>query len=229
MYKMSEAIINYQKTMDSIKSNTQLQSSILQATNIINSPSYQKLFSSNILKKQSIEISSAFQKAISQSNRIAEVIQLNNNIFEEFKRNLGHTQDVFKVLENIKIPNIEMITEIINEHDLTPVNDRELLSEKNTEDINTTEYKQDVEHQDSEDDISIKERIEYLTTKYFVPLWNAIVEVNKGTLAKTSDVTYGLYLNDSDWFVFFAMINTIQLAIFMAYSNANDKKEEKIK
>lgn len=226
---MSEAIINYQKTMDSIKSNTQLQSSILQATNIINSPSYQKLFSSNILKKQSIEISSAFQKAISQSNRIAEVIQLNNNIFEEFKRNLGHTQDVFKVLENIKIPNIEMITEIINEHDLTPVNDRELLSEKNTEDINTTEYKQDVEHQDSEDDISIKERIEYLTTKYFVPLWNAIVEVNKGTLAKTSDVTYGLYLNDSDWFVFFAMINTIQLAIFMAYSNANDKKEEKIK
>lgn len=226
---MSEAIINYQKTMDSIKSNTQLQSSILQATNIINSPSYQKLFSSNILKKQSIEISSAFQKAISQSNRIAEVIQLNNNIFEEFKRNLGHTQDVFKVLENIKIPNIEMITEIINEHDLTPVNDREFLSEKNTEDINTTEYKQDVEHQDSEDDISIKERIEYLTTKYFVPLWNAIVEVNKGTLAKTSDVTYGLYLNDSDWFVFFAMINTIQLAIFMAYSNANDKKEEKIK
>ncbi|MEX2936685.1 hypothetical protein [Staphylococcus saprophyticus] len=226
---MSEAIINYQKTMDSIKSNTQLQSSILQATNIINSPSYQKLFSSNILKKQSIEISSAFQKAISQSNRIAEVIQLNNNIFEEFKRNLGHTQDVFKVLENIKIPNIEMITEIINEHDLTPVNDRGLLSEKNTEDINTTEYKQDVEHQDSEDDISIKERIEYLTTKYFVPLWNAIVEVNKGTLAKTSDVTYGLYLNDSDWFVFFAMINTIQLAIFMAYSNANDKKEEKIK
>lgn len=226
---MNRAIINYQKTMDSIKSNTQLQSSILQATNIINSPSYQKLFSSNILKKQSIEISSAFQKAISQSNRIAEVIQLNNNIFEEFKRNLGHTQDVFKVLENIKIPNIEMITEIINEHDLTPVNDRELLSEKNTEDINTTEYKQDVEHQDSEDDISIKERIEYLTTKYFVPLWNAIVEVNKGTLAKTSDVTYGLYLNDSDWFVFFAMINTIQLAIFMAYSNANDKKEEKIK
>lgn len=226
---MNRAIINYQKTMDSIKSNTQLQSSILQATNIINSPSYQKLFSSNILKKQSIEISSAFQKAISQSNRIAEVIQLNNNIFEEFKRNLGHTQDVFKVLENIKIPNIEMITEIINEHDLTPVNDRELLSEKNTEDINTTEYKQDIEHQDSEDDISIKERIEYLTTKYFVPLWNAIVEVNKGTLAKTSDVTYGLYLNDSDWFVFFAMINTIQLAIFMAYSNANDKKEEKIK
>ncbi|HCY6246360.1 TPA: hypothetical protein O1092_002733 [Staphylococcus aureus] len=226
---MSEAIINYQKTMDSIKSNTQLQSSILQATNIINSPSYQKLFSSNIVKKQSIEISSAFQKAISQSNRIAEVIQLNNNIFEEFKRNLGHTQDVFKILENIKIPNIEMITEIINEHDLTPVNDRELLSEKNTEDINTTEYKQDVEHQDSEDDISIKERIEYLTTKYFVPLWNAIVEVNKGTLAKTSDVTYGLYLNDSDWFVFFAMINTIQLAIFMAYSNASDKKEEKIK
>ena len=226
---MNRAIINYQKTMDSIKSNTQLQSSILQATNIINSPSYQKLFSSNILKKQSIEISSAFQKAISQSNRIAEVIQLNNNIFEEFKRNLGHTQDVFKVLENIKIPNIEMITEIINENDLTPVNDRELLSEKNTEDINTTEYKQDVEHQDSEDDISIKERIEYLTTKYFVPLWNAIVEVNKGTLAKTSDVTYGLYLNDSDWFVFFAMINTIQLAIFMTYSNANDKKEEKIK
>ncbi|RRJ56822.1 hypothetical protein EIM20_27765 [Pseudomonas aeruginosa] len=226
---MNRAIINYKKTMDSIKSNTQLQSSILQATNIINSPSYQKLFSSNILKKQSIEISSAFQKAISQSNRIAEVIQLNNNIFEEFKRNLGHTQDAFKVLENIKIPNIEMITEIINEHDLTPVNDRELLSEKNTEDINTTEYKQDVEHQDSEDDISIKERIEYLTTKYFVPLWNAIVEVNKGTLAKTSDVTYGLYLNDSDWFVFFAMINTIQLAIFMAYSNANDKKEEKIK
>ncbi|MGK8594680.1 hypothetical protein [Staphylococcus aureus] len=226
---MNRAIINYKKTMDSIKSNTQLQSSILQATNIINSPSYQKLFSSNILKKQSIEISSAFQKAISQSNRIAEVIQLNNNIFEEFKRNLGHTQDAFKVLENIKIPNIEMITEIINEHDLTPVNNRELLSEKNTEDINTTEYKQDVEHQDSEDDISIKERIEYLTTKYFVPLWNAIVEVNKGTLAKTSDVTYGLYLNDSDWFVFFAMINTIQLAIFMAYSNASDKKEEKIK
>lgn len=62
---MNRAIINYQKTMDSIKSNTQLQSSILQATNIINSPSYQKLFSSNILKKQSIEISSAFQKAIS--------------------------------------------------------------------------------------------------------------------------------------------------------------------
>ena len=31
---MNRAIINYQKTMDSIKSNTQLQSSILQGTNI---------------------------------------------------------------------------------------------------------------------------------------------------------------------------------------------------
>lgn len=226
---MSEAIINYQKTMDSIKSNTQLQSSILQGTNIINSPSYQKLFSSNILKKQSIEISSAFQKAISQSNRIAEVIEMHNNIFEEFRRNLGHNQELFKVLENIKVPNIEMITEIISEHEIIKMGDWNVSSETTIEDINKMEYPQEFERENIKDDISIKERMEYLTTKYFVPLWNAIVEVNKGTLDKTSGVTYELYLSDSDWFTFFAMINTIQFIIFMVYSNASDKKEEKTK
>ncbi|HFD6103608.1 TPA: hypothetical protein ACF5GV_002689 [Staphylococcus aureus] len=226
---MSEAIINYQKTMDSIKSNTQLQSSILQATNIINSPSYQKLFSSNILKKQSIEISSAFQKAISQSNRIAEVIEMHNNIFEEFRRNLGHNQELFKVLENVKVPNIETITEIISEHEIIKMGDWNVSSETTVEDINKMEYPQEFERENIEDDISIKERMEYLTTKYFVPLWNAIVEVNKGTLSKTSGVTYGLYLNDSDWFTFFAMINTIQFVIYMAYSKPKDEIEEKIK
>ncbi|HDY4438215.1 TPA: hypothetical protein RQS77_002796 [Staphylococcus aureus] len=226
---MSEAIINYQKTMDSIKSNTQFQSSILQATNIINSPSYQKLFSSNILKKQSIEISSAFQKAISQSNRIAEVIEIHNNIFEEFRRNLGHNQELFKVLENVKVPNIETITEIISEHEIIKMGDWNVSSETTIEDINKMEYPQEFERENIEDDISIKEKMEYLTTKYFVPLWNAVVEVNKGTLDKTSGVTYELYLSDSDWFTFFAMINTIQFIIFMVYSNASDKKEEKIK
>lgn len=215
--------------MDSIKSNTQLQSSILQGTNIINSPSYQKLFSSNILKKQSIEISSAFQKAISQSNRIAEVIEMHNNIFEEFRRNLGHNQELFKVLENIKVPNIEMITEIISEHEIIKMGDWNVSSETTIEDINKMEYPQEFERENIKDDISIKERMEYLTTKYFVPLWNAIVEVNKGTLDKTSGVTYELYLSDSDWFTFFAMINTIQFIIFMVYSNASDKKEEKTK
>lgn len=226
---MNRAIINYQKTMDSIKMNTQLQSTIEQATKILNSPNYQKLLNSDMFKKQSTDISSTFQKAISQSSRISEVIQMNNHIFEEFKRNLGHNQEVFKVLENIKVPNIEIITEIIDKYDITTVNGEELPSEINIENINTTEYPQDFEHQDSENDISIKERVEHLTTKYFVPLWNAIVEVNKGTLSKTSGVTYELYLNDSDWFTFFAMINTIQLIIFMVYSNANDKKEEKLK
>lgn len=226
---MYRAIINYQKTMDSIKMNTQLQSSIEQATKILNSPSYQKLLNSDMFKKQSTEISSTFQKAISQSSRISEVIQMNNHIFEEFKRNLGHNQEVFKVLENIKVPNIETITEIIDKYDITTLNGEELSSERNIENIHTTEYSQDFEHQDSEDDISIKETVEHLTTKYFVPLWNAIVEVNKGTLSTTSGVTYDLYLNGSDWFAFFAMINTIQLIIFMVYSNANDKKEEKLK
>lgn len=227
---MNRAIINYKKTMDSIKSNTQLQSSILQATNIINSPSYQKLFSSNILKKQSIEISSAFQKAIRQSNRISEVIQMNSNIFEEFKRNLGHAQDVFKILENIKIPDMETISDIINEHNIEKENEVELSSDTPIGDINAKAYQHEFGHLESEDDdISIKERVEYLTTTYFVPLWNAIVEVNKGTLSKTSGVTYELYLNDSDWFTFFAMINTIQFIIFMAYSKSKDEIEEKIK
>ncbi|HBM8065766.1 TPA: hypothetical protein L0X42_002756 [Staphylococcus aureus] len=226
---MNRAIINYQKTIDSIKLNTQLQSSIEQATKILNSPSYQKLLNSDIFKKKSTEISSTFQKAISQSSRISEVIQMNNHIFEEFKRNLGHNQEVFKVLENIKVPNIETITEIINEYDITTVNGEELSSEKNIETINTTEDIQDVENIDIEEDISIKERVEHLTSKYFVPLWNAIVEVNKGTLAKTSSITYDLYISDSNWFTFFAMINTIQFVIYMAYNNASDKKEEKIK
>lgn len=226
---MNRAIINYQKAMDSIKMNTQFQSSIEQATNKLNSSNYQKLLNSDIFKMKSTEISSMFQKAIGKSERIAEVIEMNNNIFEEFKRNLGHTQDIFNVLENVKIPNIETITEIINEHDLTTVNDGELLSEKNRENISTTEYKKNFEYQDSKDDIFIKERMKHLTTKYFMKLWDAIVEVNKGTLAKTSGVTYELYLNDSNWFVFFAMINTIQFVIYIAYSNANDKKEEKIK
>lgn len=226
---MNRAIINYQKTMDSIKSNTQLQSSILQGTNIINSPSYQKLFSSNILEKQSIEISSAFQKAISQSNRIAEVIEMHNNIFEEFRRNLGHNQELFKVLENIKVPNIETITEIISENEIIKMGDWNVSSEATIEDINKMESPQEFERKNIEDDFSIKERMEYLTTKCFVPLWNAIVEVNKGTLSKTSGVTYGLYLNDSDWFTFFAMINTIQFVIYMAYSKSKDEIEEKIK
>lgn len=215
--------------MDSIKSNTQLQSSILQGTNIINSPSYQKLFSSNILEKQSIEISSAFQKAISQSNRIAEVIEMHNNIFEEFRRNLGHNQELFKVLENIKVPNIETITEIISENEIIKMGDWNVSSEATIEDINKMESPQEFERKNIEDDFSIKERMEYLTTKCFVPLWNAIVEVNKGTLSKTSGVTYGLYLNDSDWFTFFAMINTIQFVIYMAYSKSKDEIEEKIK
>ncbi|EAG7623093.1 hypothetical protein A0I99_16045 [Listeria monocytogenes] len=107
--------------------------------------------------------------------------------------------------------------------------DWNVSSETTIEDINKMEYPQEFERENIEDDISIKEKMEYLTTKYFVPLWNAVVEVNKGTLDKTSGVTYELYLSDSDWFTFFAMINTIQFIIFMFYSNASDKKEEKIK
>lgn len=107
--------------------------------------------------------------------------------------------------------------------------DWNVSSETTIEDINKVEYPQEFERENIEDDISIKERMEYLTTKCFVPLWNAIVEVNKGTLSKTSGVTYGLYLNDSDWFTFFAMITAIQFVIYMAYSKPKDDIEEKIK
>lgn len=112
---------------------------------------------------------------------------------------------------------------------LIKMGDWNVSSETTIEDINKVEYPQEFERENIEDDISIKERMEYLTTKCFVPLWNAIVEVNKGTLSKTSGVTYGLYLNDSDWFTFFAMITAIQFVIYMAYSKPKDDIEEKIK
>ncbi|WP_242450179.1 hypothetical protein [Staphylococcus borealis] len=85
------------------------------------------------------------------------------------------------------------------------------------------------EHQNQSTEIASKEKVEYLTTKLFEPLCNAIVKINESTLPTTSNLTYQLYLHNNDWYTFFMMITTIQLIIYVACYEPKKKEDEKIK
>ena len=214
-YIMNQALINYQKTMAMIKNNTQLQRNVFTTTNYLNSSEYRKLMSNDIFKSTSIELTEKLRKAFKVSNNFNEISQLNTKMIENFRHHWGYNQEftnTINSIKNMKIPNIDVLTETINDNYVE-------------------RYPDEHQNQSTEIDkeISSKEKVEYLTTKLFEPLCNAIVKINESTLPTTSNLTYQLYLHNNDWYAFFMMITTIQLIIYVACYEPKKKEDEKIK
>jgi len=214
-YIMNQALINYQKTMAMIKNNTQLQRNVFTTTNYLNSSEYRKLMSNDIFKSTSIELTEKLRKAFKVSNNFNEISQLNTKMIENFRHHWGYNQEftnTINSIKNMKIPNIDVLTETINDNYVE-------------------RYPDEHQNQGTEIDkeISSKEKVEYLTTKLFEPLCNAIVKINESTLPTTSNLTYQLYLHNNDWYAFFMMITTIQLIIYVACYEPKKKEDEKIK
>ncbi|MGX0302156.1 hypothetical protein [Staphylococcus hominis] len=212
---MNQALINYQKTMAMIKNNTQLQRNVFTTTNYLNSSEYRKLMSNDIFKSTSIELTEKLRKAFKVSNNFNEISQLNTKMIENFRHHWGYNQEftnTINSIKNMKIPNIDILTETINDNYVE-------------------RYPDEHQNQGTEIDkeISSKEKVEYLTTKLFEPLCNAIVKINESTLPTTSNLTYQLYLHNNDWYAFFMMITTIQLIIYVACYEPKKKEDEKIK
>lgn len=212
---MNQALINYQKTMAMIKNNTQLQRNVFTTTNYLNSSEYRKLMSNDIFKSTSIELTEKLRKAFKVSNNFNEISQLNTKMIENFRHHWGYNQEftnTINSIKNMKIPNIDVLTETINDNYVE-------------------RYPDEHQNQSTEIDkeISSKEKVEYLTTKLFEPLCNAIVKINESTLPTTSNLTYQLYLHNNDWYAFFMMITTIQLIIYVACYEPKKKEDEKIK
>ncbi|WP_145418345.1 hypothetical protein [Staphylococcus hominis] len=212
---MNQALINYQKTMAMIKNNTQLQRNVFTTTNYLNSSEYRKLMSNDIFKSTSIELTEKLRKAFKVSNNFNEISQLNTKMIENFRHHWGYNQEftnTINSIKNMKIPNIDVLTETINDNYVE-------------------RYPDEHQNQGTEIDkeISSKEKVEYLTTKLFEPLCNAIVKINESTLPTTSNLTYQLYLHNNDWYAFFMMITTIQLIIYVACYEPKKKEDEKIK
>lgn len=212
---MNQALINYQKTMAMIKNNTQLQRNVFTTTNYLNSSEYRKLMSNDIFKSTSIELTEKLRKAFKVINNFNEISQLNTKMIENFRHHWGYNQEftnTINSIKNMKIPNIDVLTETINDNYVE-------------------RYPDEHQNQGTEIDkeISSKEKVEYLTTKLFEPLCNAIVKINESTLPTTSNLTYQLYLHNNDWYAFFMMITTIQLIIYVACYEPKKKEDEKIK
>ncbi|HAR5547562.1 TPA: hypothetical protein I1T43_002298 [Staphylococcus aureus] len=228
---MNQALTNYKKTMTMIKKSTQLQRNVFTTTNYLNSSEYRKLMSNDIFKSNSTELTEKLRKAFKVSNNFTEISQLNTKMIENFRRHWGYNQEftnTISSIKNMKIPNIDVLTEIINDNGIVKMGDIKVTSETIITNDNYVE-RYSHEHQNQSTEIDRKEKVEYLTTKLFEPLCNAIVKINESTLPTTSNLTYQLYLHDNDWFTFFMMITTIQLIIYVAFYEPNKKEDEKIK
>ncbi|HDJ6675706.1 TPA: hypothetical protein PQ873_002553 [Staphylococcus aureus] len=229
---MNQALINYQKTLNLLKKNTQFQSDMFKATNYLNSPEYKKLLNNNIFKNTSAELAEKLRKAIRVSNNISEISQFNARMLESFKRDLGYNFDFLKTvddLKNIKIPNIDVVTEVISDNRIIKMGDPKVTSETIIIQDSYVEHSPaERENNDIDRNENIKNKVEYLTTKLFEPLWSAIIKVNEKTLPTTFNHSYFLYLNSNDWYTFFMMISTIQLIIYAA-TYEYEEKEEKLK
>lgn len=228
---MNQALINYQKTMAMIKNNTQLQRNVFTTTNYLNSSEYRKLMSNDIFKSTSIELTEKLRKAFKVSNNFTEISQLNTKMIENFRRHWGYNQEftnTISSIKNMKIPNIDGLTEIINDNGIVKMGDIKVTSETIITNDNYME-RYPHEHQNQSTEIDSKEKVEYLTTKLFEPLYNAIVKINESTLPTTSNLTYQLYLHSNDWYTLFMMITTIQLIIYVACYEPKNEEDEKIK
>lgn len=228
---VNQALTNYQKTMTMIKKSTQLQRNVLTTTNYLNSSEYRKLMSNDIFKSNSTELTEKLRKAFKVSNNFTEISQLNTKMIENFRRHWGYNQEFtnkISSIRNMKIPNIDGLTEIINDNGIVKMGDIKVTSETIITNDNYVEHYPHV-HQNQSTEIDSKEKVEYLTTKLFEPLWNAIVKINDSTLPTTSNLTYQLYLHSNDWYKFFMMITIIQLIIYIANYEPKKKEDEKIK
>lgn len=232
---VNQALINYQKTMAMIKKNTQLQRNVFTTTNYLNSSEYRKLMSNDIFKSTSIELTEKLRKAFKVSNNFTEISQLNTKMIESFRHHWGYNQEftnTISSIKNMKIPNIDVLTKIINDNGIAKIGDIKVTSETIITNGNYVErYPDEYQNQSTEIDkeIDSKEKVEYLTTKLFEPLCNAIVKINESTLPTTSNFTYQLYLHSNDWYTFFMMITIIQLIVYVACYEPKQKEDEKIK
>ncbi|HHP7503137.1 TPA: hypothetical protein ACSGGW_001922 [Staphylococcus aureus] len=225
---MNEGYFNPQITWNNIRNNIKnsirIQQEAMKAISFIKSPEYQNLLNNKFFIAHSIELSEAMKN-------ISRIGQINKDSLETFRRIFRSHEFLLNnisTLENLKIPNLNFVKEIINEHGIIKMSNFNISTETIITEYTSFES-DDFEHQSDEEDILIKEKVEFLTTKFFEPLCKFIIIANKATIGTTTDHTYKLSLTHSEWLDFFIILNTIQLILFVATYKPENKIEDKIK
>ncbi|WP_215392865.1 hypothetical protein [Staphylococcus aureus] len=225
---MNKEIFNYQKMWNDIRRNminsSQIQQEIWNTTNFMKSSGYQNLRNYSFFIGDASEISEKINKSLNAN--IARIGQVNKETIEAFRHSFGHSETVLDniiKLNNFKIPSVDIITHIINKNDIVKITNLKILSDTNDSEVFIEEKRDYTENN------SLKEIVEYLTNKLFEPLWDYIVVANRHTIGYTTNHTYELALKNSEWFYFYFILNIIQLSIFIACYESEDKHEEKIK
>lgn len=184
-----------------------------------------KEFSTPQFQQLRNSIDSTFKTNINFASQLTSINALSNDIFEDFNRQMNRNIEIFRnisQLNRLKLPNTDMMTMIISDHDVVKMNDMKVTS---VTDIET--YSTNMDENITNE--SVKDNVQQLTSQYFEAVWSYIVTVNKGTLGTTAEYTYNYYLSGSDWFTFFSILTAVQFAIFVAGFEPNEKIEEKIK
>ncbi|HBH8925068.1 hypothetical protein I6D54_12435 [Staphylococcus aureus] len=216
--------ITWNKIRNSIENSIQIQQEAMKAISFIKSPEYQNLINNKFFIAHSTELSEAMKN-------ISRISQINKESLETFRRIFGSHEfllDNITTLQYLKVPNINVMKEIINEHGIIKATNFKISTESTITEFTSFES-DDFEHQSDEEDSSIKEKVEFLTTKFFEPLCKFIVIANKETIGTTTGYTYKLSLTHSEWLNFFIILNTIQLILFVATYKPENKIEDKIK
>ncbi|NGK30723.1 hypothetical protein G0V56_14325 [Staphylococcus aureus] len=99
---------------------------------------------------------------------ISRIGQINKDSLETFRRIFRSHEFLLNnisTLENLKVPNINFMKEIINEHGIIKMSNFNISTETIITDYTSFES-DDFEHQSDEEDNLIKEKVEFLTTNF---------------------------------------------------------------
>ncbi|MBZ5277953.1 hypothetical protein [Staphylococcus aureus] len=133
----------------------------MKAVSFIKSPEYQNLLNNKFFIANSIELSESMKN-------ISRIGQINKDSLETFRRIFRSHEFLLNnisTLENLKVPNINFMKEIINEHGIIKMSNFNISTETIITDYTSFES-DDFEHQSDEEDNLIKEKVEFLTTNF---------------------------------------------------------------
>ncbi len=133
----------------------------MKAISFIKSPEYQNLLNNKFFIANSIELSESMKN-------ISRIGQINKDSLETFRRIFRSHEFLLNnisTLENLKVPNINFMKEIINEHGIIKMSNFNISTETIITDYTSFES-DDFEHQSDEEDNLIKEKVEFLTTNF---------------------------------------------------------------
>lgn len=133
----------------------------MKAVSFIKSPEYQNLLNNKFFIANSIELSESMKN-------ISRIGQINKDSLETFRRIFRSHEFLLNnisTLENLKVPNINFMKEIINEHGIIKMSNFNISTETIITDYTSFES-DDFENKSDEEDNLIKEKVEFLTTNF---------------------------------------------------------------